>query len=69
MLVHTVWDLGWNDAMAIIFCQVAASEIRIIDFIEDSHRTLESYVKEIEARDWHWGTDYLPHDAQHRDFK
>lgn len=69
LLVHTVWDLGWNDAMAIIFCQVASSEIRIIDFIEDSHRTLESYVKEIESRDWHWGTDYLPHDAHHKDFK
>jgi len=67
--VHTVWDLGWNDSMAIIFCQVAASEIRIIDFLEDSHRTLDSYVKDIESRDWNWGTDYLPHDAAHRDFK
>lgn len=67
--VHTVWDLGWNDAMAIIFCQVAASEIRIIDFIEDTHRTLESYVKEITDKNWNWGTDYLPHDASHKDFK
>ena len=67
--VHTVWDLGWNDSMAIIFCQTVASEIRIIDFIEDSHRTLESYVKEINSRDWNWGIDYLPHDASHKDFK
>lgn len=67
--VHTVWDLGWNDAMAIIFCQVAASEVRIIKYIEDSHRTLESYVKEIDALDYNYGTDYLPHDASHRDFK
>jgi phage terminase large subunit len=67
--VHTCWDLGWNDSMAIIFCQVAASEIRIIKYIEDSHRTLESYVKEIDSLDYHYGTDYLPHDASHRDFK
>ena len=69
LLVHTVWDLGWNDNMAIIMVQMAASELRIIDFIEDSHRTLESYIKELETRDWHWGTDYLPHDATHKDFK
>ena len=69
LLVHTVWDLGWNDNMAIMMVQVAASELRIIDFIEDSHRTLESYIKELETRDWHWGTDYLPHDATHKDFK
>ena len=69
LLVHTVWDLGWNDNMAIIMVQVAASELRIIDFIEDSHRTLESYIKELETRDWNWGTDYLPHDATHKDFK
>jgi phage terminase large subunit len=67
--VHTCWDLGWNDSMAIIFCQVAASEIRIIKYIEDSHRTLESYVKEIDSLDYNYGTDYLPHDASHRDFK
>ena len=67
--VHTCWDLGWNDSMAIIFCQVAASEVRIIKYIEDSHRTLESYVKEIDALDYNYGTDYLPHDASHRDFK
>lgn len=67
--VHSVWDLGWNDSMAIILVQMAASELRVIDFIEDSHRTLESYIKELETRDWNWGTDYLPHDATHKDFK
>jgi phage terminase large subunit len=39
--VHTVWDLGWNDAMAISMVQRSASEIRVIDYIEDSHRTVE----------------------------
>jgi phage terminase large subunit len=61
--VHTVWDLGWNDQTSIIMCQRIASEIRIVDYLEDSHRTLDWYVNEIEARRWKWGTDWLPHDG------
>lgn len=67
--VHTIWDLGWNDAMSIIFVQRQASEVRIIDYIEDSHRTLDSYVSEIKDKRWNWGTDYLPHDGRSKDFK
>jgi hypothetical protein len=45
--VHSVWDLGWNNAMAILLVQRSGSgEIRLIDFIEDSLRTLDSYVAE-----------------------
>lgn len=61
--VHTVWDLGWNDQTSIIFVQRAGAEIRIVDYLEDSHRTLDDYVGEIEQRKWKWGTDYLPHDG------
>ena len=32
--VHTIWDLGWNDAMSIICVQRQASEVRVIDYIE-----------------------------------
>ena len=63
MPTHTVWDLGWNDQTSIIFVQRIGSEIRVIDYIEDSHRTLDDYVGEIESRKWRWGTDYLPHDG------
>lgn len=61
--VHTIWDLGFNDAMAIGMVQRLASEIRVIDYIEDNRRTLESYVAEIEKRPWNWGNDWLPHDG------
>ena len=64
--VHTVWDLGWNDAMTIGFFQRASSELRVIDYIEDSHHTLDWYVAEIEKRTYRWGTDFLPHDARAR---
>lgn len=62
--VHTFWDLGWNDAMTIIMVQRQASEIRIIDYIEDSHLTYVDYVSMLDQRRYNWGKDYLPHDAR-----
>jgi phage terminase large subunit len=67
--VHTVWDLGWNDAMSIIFVQRVRSEIRVIDYIEDSHKTLDWYVAEIQSRRMNWGSDWIPHDGAAKDFK
>lgn len=67
--VHTVWDLGWNDAMTIGFVQRAPMDVRIIDYIEDSHRTLDWYVAQIEKRPYRWGCDYLPHDGRTRNFQ
>ena len=67
--VHTVWDLGWNDAMTIGFVQRGVRDVRVIDYIEDSNRTLDWYVAQIEKRPWRWGTDYLPHDGRTRNFQ
>lgn len=67
--VHTVWDLGWNDQMSIILVQKLASELRIIEYIEDSHRTLADYVADLADRRYRWGTDYLPHDGAAKDYK
>ena len=67
--VHTVWDLGWNDAMTIGFVQRGPMDVRIIDYIEDSHRTLDWYVAQIERRPYRWGHDYLPHDGRTRNFQ
>ncbi len=67
--VHTVWDLGWNDAMTVIFCQRMGGELRIIDYIEDSHRTLVDYVTQVKEKRLNWGADFLPHDGVHKDYK
>lgn len=66
---HAVWDLGWNDSMSIILVQRSASELRIVEYIEDSHRTLSDYVVQLKGMNLNWGTDYLPHDGFTRDFK
>ncbi|MDR6768625.1 phage terminase large subunit [Acidovorax delafieldii] len=67
--VHGVWDLGWNDSMSIILVQRSASEIRVIDYIEDSHRTLSDYAQDLKAKGLNWGNQYLPHDGYTKDFK
>lgn len=63
--VHTIWDLGWADYMSILCVQRAASEIRVIRYIEDSHRTYASYVAELNSFGYvNWGYDWLPHDGR-----
>lgn len=66
LAVHTIWDLGWNDLMAIGVVQVAAGAVRIIDYIEDSHRTYESYVAELKAKPYahKYKLAWLPHDGK-----
>lgn len=67
--VHAVFDLGWNDAMAISLVQSHAGSIRIIEYIEDSHKTLAEYSALLRAKNMNWGTLYLPHDGRNKDFK
>ena len=67
--VHTVWDLGWNDAMSVILVQRGVADIRVIGYIEDSHRTLADYVSQLNAMRYVWGNDWIPHDGRARDFK
>ena len=66
---HAVWDLGWNDSMSIILVQRSASELRIVDYIEDSHRTLDDYVRQLQRMPLNWGVHYLPHDGFAKDYK
>lgn len=67
--VHAIWDLGWNDSMSIIMVQRVRSEIRVIDYIEDSHKTLDWYAAELQARRYNWAHDWLPHDGNTKDYK
>lgn len=69
LLVHTVWDLGWADSMAISLVQRTTTEVRIVDYIEDRNRTLDWYVAELNKRGHHYGTDFIPHDGAAKDFK
>jgi phage terminase large subunit len=67
--VHVVFDLGWNDAMSISLVQKNGSELRVIENIEDSHKTLDHYSALLKEKRYNWGKLYLPHDGRNRDFK
>lgn len=69
LVVDTVWDLGWNDSMTIGLFQRSASELRCIGYIENSHKTLDWYVRELETLGYRYGKDFIPHDGAARDFK
>lgn len=66
---HAVWDLGWNDAMSIIIVQRHLSSVLVVDYIEDSHKTLDYYAAKLKAMPYNWGHDWLPHDGNTKDFK
>ena len=63
--VHTIWDLGWNDAMSIIMVQKPVPTVlNVINYIEDSFRTYAEFVADLNALGYVWGADWLPHDAE-----
>jgi phage terminase large subunit len=63
--VHTIWDLGWNDQTSIIFAQRLHSEVRIIDYEEESFVRPDQWAKRINAKPYVYGSHWLPHDGEH----
>ncbi len=62
----TVWDIGFSDETVIIIVQRNLSEIRIIDYIHDSMKTLSEYVSMLNAKPYVYAYDFLPHDARNK---
>lgn len=63
-VVHTFWDLGRNDKMAIWFMQAIGFERRFIDYLEDNFHDLSHYAKLLNEKPYTYGTHHLPHDAE-----
>lgn len=68
-LVYPVFDLGWNDQMSIILVQRNVSQMRVIGYIEDSHKTLDWYSQELRKLNYNWGKVFLPHDGGHANYQ
>jgi hypothetical protein len=64
--VHTAWDIGVDDPMAIWCFQVSPGRLQIVDYYESSGHGFDHYVDWLNERDYH-GTDWVPHDAKVRD--
>lgn len=66
--VYTAWDLGFDDATAIWFYQVVRTEVRLIDYFEDSLQPPEFYVEVMKSKGYNYanGKNYGPHDAANK---
>ena len=62
--VTTVWDIGYTDDTAILFVQVLAGEVRIIDSYHASGKDLAHYAGVIRGKPYEYARHWLPHDAQ-----
>ena len=63
-LVYPVFDLGWNDLMTVGFCQRHLSSLRVIDYIEDDHKTYDWFSQRMRERSYNFGVVFMPHDAE-----
>ena len=64
-LVHTAWDIGFDDFTAIWCFQLAPhGEIQLINFYESSNEGAKHYVDWLMSQKYTFGTHILPHDAK-----
>ena len=64
--VHRIWDMGWNDCMAIILAQKLGSTVTVVGYVTGTHRKVSDYIADFKGdkyKGWNWGTDWLPHDG------
>jgi hypothetical protein len=67
LAVDTWWDLGRRDMNAIWFTQSIGREVRVINYHEDSERSLVYFLTDLFPKmqrelNYHWGTHTGPHD-------
>lgn len=65
--VHTIWDLGIGDAMAIWFCQLIGPERHLIDYYEINGEGLPHFAKMLAERKYVYGQHFAPHDIAVRE--
>lgn len=66
--VCTSWDLGFNDATAIIFFQKIGHQINIIDYYENTNQAFPHYAELLKEKDYIYEKHYGPHDLEQTNF-
>jgi hypothetical protein len=64
--VHTLWDLGISDTMAVWFIQFIGKEIHIIDYYENTNYALGHYASVLLGKGYLYAMHHLPHDGNKR---
>lgn len=69
--VHIAWDIGYDDATALWFYQQLGTQIRLIDYFEDSLQPPEFYAGIIKSKGYNYldGWNFGPHDAANKIFQ
>jgi len=65
--VHTWWDLGLGDYMAVWFVQVWGKEIRVIDYYQTDNTSIGEVIMEIRQKKYVYGRHIAPHDINVRE--
>lgn len=65
-LVHTFWDLGVSDSMAIWFVQFIDGNIHVIDYYENHTYSLGHYASVVLGKPYNYIGHHLPHDGVQR---
>ena len=70
--VHTAWDIGIGDNNAIWCFQILPGVVRLVGYYENSGEAMTHYLDKLRdmsiERGWKFGTHYLPHDIQAREW-
>lgn len=66
-LVHTCWDLGISDKMAIWFFQLIGQEVHWIDYYEHSDEGFPHYKQILDSKSYTYGSHIAPHDIGARE--
>ncbi len=64
--VNTAWDLGYDDTTAVWFWQKAGTEIRLVDYYENSMQDIKHYCDVLVEKGYRYGSHYVPHDAANK---
>ena len=72
--VHTAWDLGIGQNMAIWFFQIVGQEIHLVDYVEglppgyeEYGAGLKAYAKLLQDKGYVYGQHFAPHDIKVRE--
>lgn len=60
--VHTVWDIGWNDATAIGFFQKVGEEYHLIEYYEECGKNLSELFAYVLNKPYIYGEHFAPWD-------
>lgn len=69
--VNIAWDIGYDDATALWFYQQLGTQVRFIDYFEDSLQGPEYYADVIKRKGYNYvgGHNFGPHDAANKIFQ